>query len=105
MTGADLTEWILKSIFILLFLTAGFAYVTLFERRMLAKFQVRVGPNRAGPFGLLQPVADGLKLIFKEELIPATADKLIFVVSPIITVIPALIVTAVVQGRPLAGGY
>ncbi len=96
MTGADLTEWILKSIFILLFLTAGFAYVTLFERRMLAKFQVRVGPNRAGPFGLLQPVADGLKLIFKEELIPATADKLIFVVSPIITVIPALIVTAVV---------
>jgi NADH-quinone oxidoreductase subunit H len=58
--------------------------------------QVRWGPNRAGPLALLQPVADGIKLIFKEELIPAKADKLIFIVAPIITVIPALIITGVV---------
>jgi len=103
-------EWILKSVFILLFMTAGFAYVTLFERRVLARMQVRIGPNRAGPGGILQPVADGIKLIFKEELIPANANKLIFIVAPIITVIPALVITAVIPwggvvnffGRPVA---
>ncbi|GAP07393.1 MAG TPA: NADH-quinone oxidoreductase subunit NuoH [Anaerolinea thermolimosa] len=96
MDGALILEWVLKSVFILLALTAGFAYLTLFERRMIARFQTRIGPNRAGPFGLLQPVADGIKLIFKEELIPASADKVIFILAPIITVIPSLIVTAVV---------
>jgi NADH-quinone oxidoreductase subunit H len=94
--GGLVLEWVLKSVFILLFMTGGFAYVTLFERRMIAKFQVRVGPNRAGPFGVLQPVADGIKLIFKEELIPAYADKVMFVLAPVVTVIPSLIVTAVV---------
>jgi NADH-quinone oxidoreductase subunit H len=58
--------------------------------------QVRIGPNRAGPKGFMQPIADAVKLIFKEELIPARADKLIFVMAPIITVMPALVVTAVV---------
>jgi NADH-quinone oxidoreductase subunit H len=58
--------------------------------------QVRIGPNRAGWQGLLQPVADGIKLIFKEDLIPANADKLIFVLAPVITVIPALIISAVI---------
>ncbi len=52
--------------------------------------QVRIGPNRAGTFGLLQPIADAVKLIFKEELIPANADKLIFILAPIITVVPGL---------------
>jgi NADH-quinone oxidoreductase subunit H len=89
-------EWILKAIAILIFCTAGFAYVTLYERKVLARMQVRWGPNRAGPFALLQPVADGIKLIFKEELIPAKADKVIFIAAPIITVIPALIITGVV---------
>ena len=96
MDGGLLLEWVLKSAFILLFMTGGFAYVTLLERRVLARFQARLGPNRAGPFGLLQPVADGIKLIFKEELIPGYADKLIFVVAPVVTVLPSLIVTAVV---------
>jgi len=89
-------EWILKAIAILIFCTAGFAYVTLYERKVLARMQVRWGPNRAGPLALLQPVADGVKLIFKEELIPANADKIIFIAAPIITVIPALIITGVV---------
>ncbi|MEN4011794.1 MAG: NADH-quinone oxidoreductase subunit NuoH [Bellilinea sp.] len=89
-------EWVIKSLIIVLGLTVGFAYVTLYERKVLARMQSRVGPNRAGPFGLLQPVSDGIKLIFKEELIPAGAEKLIFVIAPVITVIPALIVTAVI---------
>ena len=100
MTSALLLEWLIKSAVILAFLLGGFAYLTLFERRVLARMQVRIGPNRAGPWGLLQPVADGLKLIFKEELIPAKADKLIFVLAPIITVVPALIVLAVLPFGP-----
>ncbi len=91
-----IVEWLIKSIILILTMTAGFAYVTLYERKVLARMQVRVGPNRAGPFGILQPVADGIKLIFKEELIPDKADKLIFILAPVITVIPALVVTAVV---------
>src|SRR5512135_966886 len=93
MDSSMIWEWVIKAIFILLASTTGFAYMTLYERRALAKMQARIGPNRAGPFGLLQPVADGIKLIFKEELIPAKADKLIFVVAPVITVMPALIIT------------
>jgi NADH-quinone oxidoreductase subunit H len=105
MDGGLLLEWVLKSVFILLAMTAGFAYLTLFERRMIAKFQVRIGPNRAGPFGLLQPIADGIKLIFKEELIPAKADKFMFIMAPVITVIPSLIVTAVLPwGDPITIG-
>jgi NADH-quinone oxidoreductase subunit H len=95
-----LLEWVIKSAVILVFLLAGFAYLTLFERRVLARMQVRIGPNRAGPWGLLQPVADGLKLIFKEELIPAKADRLIFILAPILTVVPALIVLAVLPFGP-----
>lgn len=89
-------EWVIKSLVIILSMTAGFAYVTLYERRLIAKFQIRIGPNRAGPHGLLQPIADAVKLIFKEELTPAKADKMIFFLAPILTVLPALIITAVV---------
>lgn len=96
MDTALLLEWIIKSIIILLVMTGGFAYVTLYERKALARIQVRIGPNRAGPWGILQPIADGIKLIFKEELIPDRADKITFVLAPIITVIPALVITAVV---------
>ena len=95
-------EWVVKIVFILLFMTGGFAYVTWLERKELARMQVRIGPNRAGYAGLLMPIADAVKLIFKEELIPDNADKLLFVIAPVITVIPSLIVTAVVPwGRSI----
>jgi NADH-quinone oxidoreductase subunit H len=90
-----LLEYIFKSLFLLVFCTGGFAYVTYYERKVLARIQMRIGPNRAGPWGVLQPVADGVKLIFKEELIPASADKLLFILAPVITVFPALVIMAV----------
>lgn len=96
MEATLILEWVIKSAFLLLFGTGGFAYLTLYERRALARIQTRIGPNRAGPFGILQPVADGIKLIFKEELIPARADKILFVLSPIVTVFPALVIWAVI---------
>ncbi|HEY9075804.1 MAG TPA: NADH-quinone oxidoreductase subunit NuoH [Anaerolineaceae bacterium] len=96
MDFALIIEWLIKSVILLLTLTAGFAYVTLYERKVLARMQVRYGPNRAGPWGILQPVADGIKLIFKEELIPERADKLMFVLAPVVTAIPALVITAVI---------
>lgn len=89
-------EWIVKALIMIVVLLTGFAYTTYMERKLLARFQSRYGPNRAGPFGLLQPVADGVKLIFKEDLVPAQADKLIFTLAPIITAVPAWIILAVV---------
>ncbi len=97
---ASLLEWGIKSVVIITIILGGFAYLTLFERRALARIQVRIGPNRAGPFGLLQPVADGLKLLFKEEVIPTGADKLMFILAPVITVVPVLILLAVIPLGP-----
>lgn len=95
-----LVEWIIKALISTAVLLTSFAYMTLAERKVAARLQYRVGPNRVGPWGLLQPVADGLKLIMKEELIPAGADKVIFLLAPVITVIPALVILAVVPWGP-----
>ena len=96
MTLGNILEWLIKGFVWVLILLGGFAYLTYYERRALARIQVRIGPNRAGPFGLLQPIADAIKLIFKEEFMPARADKLLFVLAPIVTLTPALVITAVV---------
>ena len=93
-------EWLIKSLFVIFALLTGFAYLTLYERRALAKIQVRIGPNRAGWQGLLQPVADAVKLIFKEELTPAKADKLVFFWAPIITMVPSIVIAAVIPFGP-----
>ena len=100
MSLALLIEWAIKSAVIILIILGGFAYLTLFERRVLARIQTRIGPNRAGPWGLLQPVADGIKLIFNEELIPGEADRVLFILAPVITVVPALIILAVIPLGP-----
>jgi len=91
-----LIEWVIKSIVLIVILLTGFAYLTYMERKFLGRFQARYGPNRAGPLGLLQPIADAVKLIFKEELIPTQADKVIFVLAPILTGVPAWILLAVI---------
>jgi NADH-quinone oxidoreductase subunit H len=91
---------VMTSLFLFLLLLTGFAYTTLLERRFLAAIQARIGPNRAGPFGFLQPVADGIKLIFKEDITPAAADKLVFWLAPLIKMVPAILVVAVVPLGP-----
>ena len=89
-------EWLIKAVVMIFVLLTGFAYLTLYERRALARIQVRIGPNRAGWQGMLQPAADAVKLIFKEEFTPSHADKLMFVLAPIVTVVPAMIIAAVI---------
>jgi NADH-quinone oxidoreductase subunit H len=89
-------EWVIKAVVILIFCVVGFAYLTFYERRALARIQIRIGPNRAGPSGWFQPMADGIKLIFKEEVIPARAYKVLFILAPMITVFPALVILAVI---------
>ncbi len=72
--------------FVLLNILLGLmAYMTWFERRVLARMQHRIGPNRTGPFGLLQPIADGIKLLAKEDIVPANADRLVFLVAPVLS--------------------
>jgi NADH-quinone oxidoreductase subunit H len=94
-------EWLIKSLFVIFALLTGFAYLTWYERRALARIQARIGPNRAGPFGLLQPIADAVKLIFKEELVPAKADKILFFWAPVITMVPSIIIAAVIPFGPV----
>lgn len=96
MDWAMLVEWSIKAALLLVILLTGFAYTTLLERKVVAWIQTRIGPNRAGPWGLLQPVADGIKLLFKEEFIPANADKVLYMLAPALTAIPAIIIMAVV---------
>lgn len=79
---------------------AGFAYTTLLERKFIAWFQQRSGPNRVGPFGLLQPLADGVKLIFKEDIIPSGADRPVYLIAPLLKTVPTLLVLAVVPLGP-----
>ncbi len=96
MDVAFLIEWTIKAIILIVALLIGFAYLTFYERKALARIQVRIGPNRAGPGGWLQPLADAIKLIFKEELVPGRSYKAIFFLAPILTVVPAFIIMAVI---------
>lgn len=87
---------VVMSLLFFLVLMGGFAYTTWLERRLVARFQHRLGPDRVGPAGLLQPIADGIKLIFKEDVTPLDADKIMYWLAPMIKAVPALIVLAVV---------
>ena len=93
-------EALIKSALIAFVLLTAFAYLTFAERKIAALMQVRKGPNRVGPWGLLQPAADGIKLIFKEEVMPAGADKVLFFLAPILTMIPAIVIVAVIPLGP-----
>jgi len=92
---------VLRSVALIVVLLTGFAYLTWYERKLLARFQVRIGPNRAGPYGLLQPIADAVKAVFKEEIVPNMADKAVYMLATALALIPALIIWAVI---PVAKG-
>ena len=93
--------WALVKITAVLMLVMGaVTYTTLYERKLLGWIQIRLGPNRVGPWGLLQPIADAMKLMTKELLRPAAAEKLLFYMGPVMTVAPAMVAWAVIPFSP-----
>ncbi len=93
---------ILKIVVIAVPIMLSVAYITLAERKVIGYIQVRIGPNRVGPRGLLQPIADGLKLVLKEIIIPTNANRFLFVIAPLLALAPALACWAVI---PFADGW
>ncbi len=91
---------LIKIVVVVLPLMRAVAYLTLWERKFLGWMQVRLGPNRVGPWGLLQPIADAMKLLTKEILVPTAANKGLFFVGPVLTIMPAMAAWAVVPFGP-----
>ena len=95
------TAWTLAGIVAIVApLFVAVAYLTLWERKLIGWIQIRLGPNRVGPLGLLQPIADGVKLLFKEIILPTHASKGLFVLAPIMMLMPALAAWAVIPFAP-----
>ena len=91
---------IIRALIVIFALLTGMAYMTWFERRAISRLQVRIGPNRVGPDGLMQPIADALKLFFKEDVRPAMADRFLYPLAPGISLIAALAAFAVIPIGP-----
>jgi NADH-quinone oxidoreductase subunit H len=95
--GAWPAVWtLIKIVLIVAPMMLGVAYLTYCERKVIGYMQVRIGPNRVGPWGLIQPIADGLKLLMKEIIVPSGANKGIFIIAPMLAIAPALAAWAVV---------
>ncbi|MDB5916344.1 MAG: NADH-quinone oxidoreductase subunit NuoH, partial [Massilia sp.] len=90
----------MKIMCVLLPLMGLVAYATLWERKLIGWIQIRIGPNRVGPMGLLQPIADALKLLFKEIVVPTKATTSLFIIGPIMTIMPALAAWSVIPFGP-----
>ncbi len=100
MSWTDYLEYTIKALIIVIGLLTAFAYMTLFERKVIARMQNRLGPNRVGPLGLFQPLADGIKLVFKEQIIPREAKRTIYLLAPTLSLIVALTAFAVIPIGP-----
>jgi len=87
---------LIKIVLIVAPLMLAVAYLTYFERKVIGYMQVRIGPNRVGPWGLIQPIADGLKLLLKEVIVPTNANKGVFIIAPMLALAPALAAWAVI---------
>src|SRR5262245_35545030 len=92
---------LIKIVVVFAFLVVMTLFAIWYERRVVARMQVRPGPNRVGPFGLLQSLADGLKLAFKEDIMPTLADKAVFFIAPVISTICAFTAFAVMPFGPI----
>ena len=99
---AEVLIVLLKTVVAFGMLLTGVIFMIWFERKLISDFQNRVGPNKAGPWGLFQTLADGLKLIMKEDLIPDRADRRVFILAPFLSAVPAFVTFSVV---PIAGGF
>jgi len=104
-----LTEWLMsfiiilmKSLMIVIPVILGVAYLTYAERKIIGYIQIRIGPNRVGPFGLLQPFADVFKLLFKEIILPTQSNRYLYILAPILAFAPALTVWSII---PFAEGW
>lgn len=91
---------LLKILAIVVPMMGAVAYLTLAERKVIGYMQIRIGPNRVGPLGLLQPIADGIKLLMKEIIVPSGSSKFLFVLAPVLAIMPALAAWAVVPFTP-----
>src|SRR4030095_9331014 len=94
---------LLKIVIVLNATLVAVTYMVLLERKVIAWAQSRLGPMRVGPYGILQPLADAVKLMIKEDITPVRADRWVFTVAPIISMVPALIVYAVIPFGPAVG--
>jgi NADH-quinone oxidoreductase subunit H len=90
----------LKALVLSVLLLGGFAYLTLLQRRVLGRIQHRVGPNRTGPNGLLQPIADAIKMVFKQDIVPTRADKVVYILAPGVSVVFALVAFGAIPMGP-----
>jgi len=96
LTAAGLAIMLAKILVVFGAMMLAVAYMTWLERKIIGDMQMRLGPMRVGPHGLLQPIADGIKLFFKEDIIPTNADRVLYVLAPTFSMVPALIAFAVV---------
>jgi NADH-quinone oxidoreductase subunit H len=101
----DLPIWlvIIKVLLVFVFLVVMTLFSIVFERKVVGRMQNRIGPNRVGPWGTLQSLADGMKLAFKEEIIPRLADKPVYWLAPVVSAVPAFVASSLSSpARPWA---
>ena len=107
--NVELIDYVTSSNFIILMIKiivifggvmGSLAYLTWVERKVMARVQMRPGPTRVGPYGLLQPIADGLKFLFKEDVIPTNANRFLYIAAPVVSLIPALLSFSVIPFGP-----
>src|SRR5688572_18823422 len=99
-TDSDTIILLIKIVSIFGGVMGALAYLTWVERKVMARVQMRPGPTRVGPFGLLQPIADGLKFLFKEDVIPTNANRFLYIAAPVVSLIPALLSFSVIPFGP-----
>ncbi|HEX3818464.1 MAG TPA: complex I subunit 1 family protein, partial [Chthoniobacterales bacterium] len=92
----EIVSSLLNIVVLLVVFLSLFALVSVLERKILARIQNRLGPNRVGPFGLLQPAADGIKMLIKEDIVPARADKVVHFLAPILMAATAILVLGII---------